>query len=316
MRSIVIVTAVAIAALVQGAERTRPKDGAAGPRQSAVERLGWQIGIQTYSFNRFTLFEAIEKAKAAGVKFIEAYPGQKIAKDVEGAMGPGMAPEAVEKVKAKLKECDITLVAFGVTGLGSEAEARTTFDFAKTMGIKVITSEPDPKDMAMLDKLCGEYGLKVAIHNHPKPSRFWNPDTVLEAVKGCSDRIGACADTGHWLRSGLDPLECMKKLSGRIVSMHMKDLNEKAPGAHDVVWGTGVSNIPAVMEEMLTQNFKGPISVEYEHNWDNSLPEITQCITFFTQKAREIARAQRGQRDGKAKADGDKEKTGGGKKSR
>jgi len=311
MRSIVILTAVAVAALVQSAEKTRPKDGAVWARQSAVERLGWQIGIQTYSFNRFTLFEAIEKAKAAGVKFIEAYPGQKIAKDMEGAMGPAMGSHAMEKVKAKLKECDITLVAFGVTGLGSEEEARKTFEFAKTMGIKVVTSEPDPKNMAMIDKLCAEYDLKVGIHNHPKPSRYWNPDTVLEAVKGCSDRIGACADTGHWARSELDPVECMKKLSGRIVSMHMKDLNQKGGGAHDVVWGTGVCNIPAIMEEMLKQNFKGPISIEYEHNWDNSLPEITKCVEFFTQKARELLRTQRGQRGDWDKTGGEKGKTGG-----
>ena len=76
----------------------------------------------------------------------------------------------------------------------------------------------------------------------------------------------------------------------------MKDLNEKGKSAHDVVWGTGVANIPAIMEEMLKQSFKGPISIEYEYNWDNSLPEITDCVKFFTQKAREIARAQRGQR--------------------
>lgn len=306
MRSILLATAVAVAALVQGAENTKPDEGRT-QRQPAVERLGWQIGVQTYSFNKFTLFESIEKAKAAGVKYIEAYPGQKVAKDIDAAMGPDMKPEAMEKVKAKLKECEITLVAFGVCGLGNEAEARKVFDFAKKMGIKVLTSEPPAQVLPTLDKLCDEYGLKVAIHNHPKPSVYWNPDTLLEAVKNCSPRIGACADTGHWLRSDLNPLECMKKLSGRIVSMHLKDLCAKDKGQHDVVWGTGVTDIPAVMAEMLKQNFKGPISIEYEYNWDNSLPEITECVKFFTQKAREIARAQRGER-GEGRKEGGKEK--------
>ena len=38
----------------------------------------WKLAVQAYTFNRFTFFEAIEKAKAAGVKYIEAYPGQRL----------------------------------------------------------------------------------------------------------------------------------------------------------------------------------------------------------------------------------------------
>ncbi len=293
MRTSLLAAAVAVAALIQGADNAQPGEGR-GQRQPALERLGWQIGVQTYSFKKFTLFEALEKAKAAGVKYAEAFPGQKVAKDIDDKMGPEMKPESMDKVKAKCKECDVTLVAFGVCGLGNEAEARKVFDFAKKMGIKVLTSEPPAEFLPKLDKLCEEYDLKVALHNHPKPSPYWDPDTVLKAVKDCGPRIGACADTGHWLRSGLVPIECMKKLEGRIVSMHLKDLCSKEQGQHDVVWGTGVTDIPAVMAEMLKQNFKGPISIEYEYNWDNSLPEITECVKYFTQKTREILRAQRG----------------------
>src|SRR5690606_14641597 len=99
-----------------------------------------------------------------------------------------------------------------------------------------------------------------AIHNHPKPSHYWNPDQVLAAISGASPRVGACADIGHWVRSGLDPIECLKKLEGHIIEFHMKDLNEKGvEEAHDVPWGTGVSNIAGVMKEMKRQGFKGVV---------------------------------------------------------
>ena len=119
----------------------------------------------------------------------------------------------------------------------------------------------------------------MAIHNHPKPSQYWNPDTVLEAVKGRTPLMGACADTGHWLRSGLDPVECLKKLDGRVICLHFKDLviedpktQNAAPAAgkkksaamamHDVPWGIGVGDVKAQMAELKRQHFHGAFCVE------------------------------------------------------
>ena len=54
--------------------------------------------------------------------------------------------------------------------------------------------------------------------------------SVLAAIKGRTPLMGACADVGHWMRSGLDPVECLKKLEGHIICLHFKDLNEMGPG--------------------------------------------------------------------------------------
>jgi hypothetical protein len=140
--------------------------------------------------------------------------------------------------------------------------------------------------------LCEEYEINVAIHNHPKPSPYWDPDTVLRVCDGRSKWIGACADTGHWCRSGVDPLEAVKKLgrAGRIRSLHFKDLNEFGNrDAHDVIWGTGISQPKAILTELDRQNFKGVFSIEYEHNWLNSMPEIAGCVAFFRKTAAELS---------------------------
>jgi sugar phosphate isomerase/epimerase len=249
---------------------------------AAAEKLGWKLGVQTYSFNRFSFFEAIDKAASVGLKYAEAYPGQKISADIDGKMGPGMSDEEIRKVKEKLKSAGIQLTAFGVTGLSAdEATSRRTFEWCKEMGIGVINTEVREDAFDTLEKLCAEYEIKIGLHNHPEPSYYWNPDTVLKAIEGRSKWFGACADTGHWLRSGLNPVECLQKLDGRIVSFHFKDLNKEGKGAHDVPWGTGVANVPAMLAEMKRQEFQGPISIEYEHNWLESLPEIAQCVVNF-----------------------------------
>lgn len=245
-------------------------------------KLGWKLGSQAYTFRLFTFEEALNKIDSCKLKWVEGFPGQKIGGGVEGTMDYHMDAATQGKVKEMLKAKGLTLNAYGVVSPKTEEDWKALFAFAKAMGISTITSEPEEKDIPLVSKLCDENQINVAIHNHPNPSHYWNPDIILKAIKGQSKRIGACADIGHWVRSGLDPVECLKKLKGHVIHSHMKDLNEKGnKQAHDVIWGTGVSNIPAVIAELKAQKFKGQISVEYEYHWENSGPEVAQSVANF-----------------------------------
>jgi len=273
------------------------------PREYRVG--GWAIGCQVYSFNRYTLFEAIDKTKETGARLIEGFPGQVISKEHQVKFTHDAPTEALDAVKKKLDEAGVKLVAYGVVGLGKdEAANRKVFEFAKKMGILVITSEPGEGSLDLIAKLAQEYGIPVAIHNHPKREnkadyKYWDPNYVLECVKGRAPWVGACADTGHWMRSNLDPVEALKLLEGNIVSMHIKDLNELGPKAHDVPFGTGKGNMKAILDELRRQKFNGPMSIEYEYNWETSVPEIKQCVDFMRDNPRRPAGA-RGEKAGKA----------------
>ena len=37
---------------------------------------------------------------------------------------------------------------------------------------------------------------------------------------------------------------------------------------------------PASSNELRRQHFAGNISIEYEYHWENSVPEVAQCIGF------------------------------------
>ena len=99
-------------------------------------------------------------------------------------------------------------------------------------------------------------------------------------VKDRDARIGACADIGHWVQSGLQPVDCLKILQGRIISVHLHDMNEMSPTCHDVPAGTGVCNVAGVLDELKRQNFVGNISIEYEYNWKNNVVDAAQCVGF------------------------------------
>ena len=251
-------------------------------------KADWQLSMQAYTFNRFTFYEAIDKTQALGLRYIEAYPGQRLSKEKPDVnFDHNLSPEIRLEAKKKLQAAGLKLVNYGVVGLSNnEQECRKVFDFAKDMGIQTIVSEPPEDAFELIDKLCTEYKINVAIHNHPKPSHYWDPETVLKVCKGRSNRIGACADTGHWFRSEVNPLECLKKLQGRIISLHFKDLDQ----GHDVIWGTGKCDVKAMLTELARQNFKGVFSIEYEYNWENSSPEIAQCIPYFQKTAAQLGR--------------------------
>lgn len=247
------------------------------------ERLGWKLGTQAFTFNRFTFFEAVAKTASCKLDYIEAYPGQEIGGGIEGKMDYHMEPAKREQILQLLKKNHVKMAAFGVIGADSEAEWIKIFEFGKAMGIETITAEPNEKDMQLISDLCDKYKINVAIHNHAKPSRYWNPDILLNAVKGKSKRLGMCADLGHWVHSGLDPLECIKKAEGRVLHLHLKDLNGTDENAHDVHWGTGATNIDAVIKELKRQKFKGIISAEYEYNWDNNTDDVAKSVAYFRQ---------------------------------
>src|SRR5438445_7336674 len=97
---------------------------------------GFFIGCQAYTFNRYTVFEAIEKTAQAGGKVIEFFPGQKLSPDQPNvAWDHNAAPETIQKVKDKLAAHKLKAVNYGVVGVPKdEAQARKLFEFARTMG--------------------------------------------------------------------------------------------------------------------------------------------------------------------------------------
>jgi sugar phosphate isomerase/epimerase len=258
--------------------------------QSAAGKLGWELAIHSYTFQKFSIFDSIDKTAALGVKYM-SISGSVILDGTNKVGTTSLSDKDREAIDKKLQADGFgNFVNIGVVQLpADEAKSRKVFEFAKKWGIGVLVAEPEPDALDTVEKLCKEYNIKVAIHDHPKPSHYWNPDTVLAAIKGRTPLMGACADVGHWMRSGLDPLECLKKLQGHIICLHFKDLNEMGPKAHDVPWGTGIGKSRELMAELKRQHFHGAFCVEYEYHWENSSPEIAQCVKFWNDTCAELA---------------------------
>jgi sugar phosphate isomerase/epimerase len=112
---------------------------------------------------------------------------------------------------------------------------------------------------------------------------------VLKAIGQRGKRIGACVDTGHWVRSGLNCVEGLKQMEGRILTLHLKDVGEWGkPQARDVPLGTGLADFGAVLKEIRRQGFQGVMSIEYEHDSPQLQQDVAACIAFVERTAGEL----------------------------
>jgi len=278
IRTVLVILAFALAGIAAKGETD----------SSAADSLGWQLTLHARTFQRFPLFEAMDKTAALGIKYMSLSAGIKL-EGTNTVQVIDLSDDQIQSIKKHAEAKGLTFVNAYVSLPADEAQCRKAFDFARKLGIDILVGEPDPDALDTVEKLCREYNIRVAIHDHPKPSHYWNPQNVLDAIKGRSPLLGACADTGHWVRSGLDPVECLKTLQGHVFVLHFKDLNAKSRNAHDVPWGTGVGQCKAMMEELKRQGFHGAFCIEYEYHWETSTPEVADCVKFFNSTCAELA---------------------------
>jgi sugar phosphate isomerase/epimerase len=248
----------------------------------------WKIGVQMWTFRMFSFADALKKLDSAGVKYTEAFFGQKLGADMSGSFGYDMSEDTRTKLKALLKTRGVKIMAMGVITPSNRAEWKKAFDIAKDFGLSYITAEPIKSQWDMVDSMAGNYGIRVAIHDHPRPNEYWHPDSVLAAIKG-HPNIGSCADVGHWARNGLNPVECLQKLQGHVFGVHLKDIKVfNKTNADDTVVSMGVVDFPAIFKELKRQNFSGMFSIEQESNWYNSLPDVIHTVNYFNEQVAKL----------------------------
>jgi len=246
-------------------------------------KAGWLLGAQSYTFNKFTFVETLDRMQKLDLKYVEVYFGQKLGDGFTGTMDYKMDKITQQKILKLAKSKGIRIVASGVVICENNAEWDQLFEFAKSMGIQTITSEPALGQLDYVEKLADKYNVDVAFHNHPKPSAYWDPAILMKALEGRSKHLGSCADVGHWNRMGINPIEGLKICEGRIKMLHFKDVDKAGADSHDTIWGTGVCDVEGMLKELKRQNFKGMFSIEYEYNEKNPDPDMKECIKYFDQ---------------------------------
>jgi inosose dehydratase len=259
--------------------------------KAADESFGnFIVAIQTYTFRKFTLEQAITKLNKLGIKYGEFYRGHI---PIESTA------EQLKSVKKLLADNNVTPIAFGVEPFSkNHDENKKRFEFGAALGVKHLSADPTPDAFDSLDKLCAEYKISIAIHPHGPSGgknrhRWWNAETILMAVKDHHELIGTCLDTGHLIRmeqlgEKIDPAQQVKVMGARNFGMHLKDHDNKRKV--DVQYGKdgGVLNVPAVLKALKDVKFKGYIAIEYEANENEPTEDVAALIAIMKESIKKV----------------------------
>jgi inosose dehydratase len=235
------------------------------------------IAIQSWCYREFKALPAFfEALKAAGVS----------ATELCGVHAKFTEPATWNDTLAAFKAAGVTIAAIGVEGMsGDVAKDRVKFDFLKAAGVKnmSISFGPDLLDnnlagLKNVDALIAEYGVKVGIHNHGGYDWLGN-DTILRYIFKHTKNVGLHMDTAWAIDAKQNPVKWAEQFADRLTALHVKDfLYSEKREPRDVVIGTGILDLPALMAQLKKNNFAGPIVIEYEGDAANPVPALSECV--------------------------------------
>jgi sugar phosphate isomerase/epimerase len=246
----------------------------------------WKLGVALYTFHNFSFPEAVAKVDTAGLQYLEGFPFQKAGAAFKDSLIMNLSADGLEKLYQSVTRAGFKMESIYVFGGKDISSWKKQFDIAKQLHVKFVTAEPPLNMLDAVDSLAGVYGIKVAIHNHWKGmSVYWHPDSVLAALKN-HPNFGVCADIGHWPKSGINPVDGLKKLAGHIIALHFKDIAEyNNPRVQDVPAGRGVIDFPAVFKELQRQKFDGYIYIERDaEDKPSNLASLTEIVKYYNDK--------------------------------
>lgn len=248
---------------------------------------GFPMGIQSYSLRGFGVDGALEIIeKKLGLHYVEFF----------NAHYPQTLDEGkIKEMKEKLKKHKIAISCHGVQGFNDDHKRNELFfQFAKASGIRNISADPAPNSFESLDKLVKKYDIRIAIHNHGPRHRYNTPEDSIKAVEKWDKRIGYCADLGHYIRSGFDPVDVVNKLGARLYGIHLKDFAEKKDSTKGVIIGKGHMDVQGVFAALKKHKFPadGALSLEYEENPKDPVAEIQECLHVAAEAAQKVAKAK------------------------
>lgn len=252
----------------------------------ASDPKNWKLGVALYTFNPFPFPEQLAKADSAGLKFVEGYTFGKGGAELKDSLIMNLSSAGIEKLNRQVKDMGLRMESIYLVGGKTIDKWTREFELAKKLNVIYVTAEPPIDLWDSVDSLAGVYGMKVALHNHWKgTSAYWHPDSVLAALKN-HPNFRVCADIGHWPKSGINPVEGLKKLEGHLIALHLKDIAAyNDPKLKDVPVGTGVIDFPAVFKELKRQNFSGHIIIERDaQDKPSNLPSVIQTVRYYNEQ--------------------------------
>lgn len=177
-----------------------------------------EIACNSYSLRHLDRAEALATMAALGFRTTELWAGHASYQSI-GLSGHHVARQCAEHGVDVGAYCIGGL--FGLRRAVVDDRLARAFDFARALGVTLVTGTVDPDAMDIADARARRQGVRFGLENHWYTA-VSRPQDVLAAIRSCSTAVGATVDTGHFAFLGCDLGEVARVLGPRILHVHLK----------------------------------------------------------------------------------------------
>lgn len=221
--------------------------------------------LETFSLHEFN--QICADIAGAGFQYVELWQTHGFPKF--------MTPDLALELKKIWEKHGLSVIGYAADvgdPVRSPRWTRLVFEAARMLGISMISGGVSGSAVPHLYEYCREYGIKVALENHPEK----HPDEILAKIGDHGDWIGACVDTGWFGTQGYPAPDALRRLKGRLMHVHLKDV-KAAGGHHTVALGNGVVDIEGCVQVLKEIGYTGIISIEHESEEGDPTAECAQA---------------------------------------
>jgi type 1 glutamine amidotransferase len=167
----------------------------------------WKFAVPADGVGVPTFLDAIVRADAAVVDFVEGSSVQKVSADIQKALDWNLTSEERAAIRGRMGT--IKILSYRVDSVPRDAaEARKLFAFAKAMGVDTIVTR-NAGDLAAIDVLAAEFAVKVALLGG-----------TTQQLEGRSKQLGIGVDTGTWTR------DRVASVKDRLIYLRLRDARQ------------------------------------------------------------------------------------------
>lgn len=242
----------------------------------AVNHLN--VGVGTFSYHTLSMSDMIVQLKRLHIREVEMSRGEFM------LMKPP-TPEMCHDARRKFDDAGIRCVSYYTATIKDDRDLDLAVRYAEILGARNVSGDATGPILNRIDERFTKEGLTFGIHNHWFKEKFpyETVHDVLNGLKGLSGTCGATLDVGQMAACGQDPVDAVRRLAKHLKVVHLKDV-ESAGAEHNVLFGQGIVNIPAVMRELKSVGFGGLVAIEYEKD-TNSDEDMAKLVAYARQLA-------------------------------
>ncbi len=269
--------------------------------------VGFKLGFAPYTYNKYTIDQILDFAKRLDVKYtgVKALMVKKGANPDHPETVDAITDAEIASFKAKLAEAGVTISTVGPVYMENEAQCLSAFKFTKRLGVKTLVAVPyefsdakrkhrvaNRKLCEYASKLCQEFDINYAIHNHgpDSPDYFPTGKSAYDMVKDLDKRMGLCLDIGHDFRFGYDPVDSIRRYRDRLFDLHVKNV---VPDVVDQATGKirkrnqarpfprGKIDMVEIVRALKEIGYTGACEIEYERDFTDNFAAMCENVGYF-----------------------------------